>query len=84
MQEIITYVLENVIKIVLGGGTVNYIIGGVVLVLGIAGIIIFKRSARETEIDNAVQEGQDQAQQAEQRLDDTNAVGDDFLNGGLK
>lgn len=84
MQEIINYVLENVIKIVLGGGTVNYIIGGVVLVLGIAGIIIFKRSARETEIDNAVNAGQDQAQQAEQRLDDTNAVGDDFLNGGLK
>ena len=84
MQEIIDYVLKNVISIALGGGTINYIIAGVVLVLGVAGIILFKKSARETEIDNAVNNGQDQAQQAEQRLDDTNQAGDDFLNGGLK
>ena len=45
MQEIIDYVLKNVISIALGGGTLNYIIAGVVLVLGVAGIILFKKSA---------------------------------------
>lgn len=84
MQDIINYVLKNVISIALGGGTINYIIAGVVLVLGVTGIILFKRSARETEIDNVINENRDNAQDAEQRHSDTNATGDDFLNGGLK
>ena len=84
MQEIIDYVLKNVISIALGGGTTNYIIAGIVLVLGVFGIILYKQSARETEINNSVNESQEQAQQAEERLNDTNQAGDDFLNGGLK
>ena len=84
MQDILNYLLENVIKIALGGGTLNYVLAGIALVIGVVGYVYYKRTARETEIDNAVNDSQDQAQQAEQRLDDTNAVGDDFLNGGLK
>ena len=84
MQDILNYLLENVIKIALGGGTLNYILAGVALVIGVVGYVYYKRTARETQIDNAVHEAEENTQNAENRLNETNNVADDFLNGGLK
>ena len=84
MQDILNYLLENVIKIALGGGTLNYILAGVALVIGVVGYVYYKRTARETQIDNAVHGAEENTQNAENRLNETNNVADDFLNGGLK
>ena len=84
MQDILNYLLENVIKIALGGGTLNYVLAGIALVIGVVGYVYYKRTARETQIDNAVHDAEENTQNAENRLNETNDVADDFLNGGLK
>ena len=80
MQTFLNYLLENVIKIALGGGTLNLILAGLALIIGVVGFVYYKRTARDSEINDAIRNAEENTQEAENRLSNTNNTADDFLN----